>query len=178
MKNRTPMQRKLQFETEIEPHLPNKIGDTLDAIGFFTTPGSIGYHGCHEGGLYDHSYAMTMALVDLTDKLGLSWERPESPWIVGILHDLCKCDNYRKNKDTGEWDYDHTCLMPGHGEKSVINAMRLFELTDEEILCIRWHMGAFDSKDNWDYYNRAVRKCPNVLYTHTADMIASQILGT
>ena len=170
--------RKEQFEAIIEPHLPGKVSTELDAMSFFTTPGSIGYHGYYEGGLYDHSYAMAMALVDLTKKLDLEWERPESPYIVGSLHDLCKCDNYRKDDVTGEWGYDPACLMPGHGEKSVMMAMKLFELTDEEILCIRWHMGAFDSKDNWDYYNRAVHECPNVLYTHTTDMIASQIIGT
>ena len=51
------------------------------------------------------------------------------------------------------------------------------ELTDEEIACIRWHMGAFDDQKNWDYYGRAIEKYPNVLYTHTADMIASRIKG-
>ena len=43
--------------------------------------------------------------------------------------------------------------------------------------CIRWHMGAFDDKENWNSYGRAVTNFPNVLYTHTADMIAARILG-
>jgi hypothetical protein len=51
------------------------------------------------------------------------------------------------------------------------------KLTPEEVMCIRWHMGAFDEKENWQYYSRAVNKYPNVLWTHTADMIASQIMG-
>lgn len=46
-----------------------------------------------------------------------------------------------------------------------------------EMLCIRWHMGAFDDKENWNSYGRAVTNFPNVLYTHTADMIAARILG-
>ena len=50
-------------------------------------------------------------------------------------------------------------------------------LTEEEMLCIRWHMGAFDDKENWNSYGRAVTNFPNVLYTHTADMIAARILG-
>lgn len=45
------------------------------------------------------------------------------------------------------------------------------------MLCIRWHMGSFDSPENWDFYNRAIKKYPSVLLTHTADMIASQVDG-
>ena len=53
-----------------------------------------------------------------------------------------------------------------------------FRHTDaEEIMCIRWHMGAFDERENWKYYSAAVKKYPNVLYTHVADMTASQIIG-
>ena len=68
-------------------------------------------------------------------------------------------------------------LLPGHGEKSVMMASRFTNLTDEEIMCIRWHMGAFDDSKNWNYYGKAVEKYPNVLYTHTADMYASRIKG-
>lgn len=50
-------------------------------------------------------------------------------------------------------------------------------ITDEELYCIRWHMGAFDDKENWNSYGRAVTNFPNVLYTHTADMVAARILG-
>ena len=51
------------------------------------------------------------------------------------------------------------------------------KLTLEEIFCIRWHMGAFDSKENWNSYGAACTEYPNVLYTHTADMIAARIIG-
>jgi hypothetical protein len=68
--------------------------------------------------------------------------------------------------------------MPGHGEKSVMQLQKLVKLTDEEIICIRWHMGAFETDTKmWDYYGKAIEKYPNVLYTHTADMIASRIQG-
>lgn len=50
-------------------------------------------------------------------------------------------------------------------------------LTEEEMLCIRWHMGAFDDKEHWNNYGRACTAYPNVLYTHTADMIAARVLG-
>jgi len=65
----------------------------------------------------------------------------------------------------------------GHGEKSVIILQQNIQLTDEEMYCIRWHMGAFDDKENWNSYGRACTVYPNVLYTHTADMVAARILG-
>ena len=48
-------------------------------------------------------------------------------------------------------------------------------LTEEEILCIRYHMGAFGDKAEQDAYSKAVQKNENVLWTHTADMYASQV---
>ncbi|MBO6266788.1 MAG: hypothetical protein J6M06_01000 [Synergistaceae bacterium] len=153
--------------------------DALAEMGFFTAPASIHHHGQYDGALFDHSTEVTKALVLLTEKLGLCWQRPESPYIVGMFHDLCKVDNYKRNvSGSGEaWEYNNAALLPGHGEKSVILTQRLIQLTEEEILCIRWHMGAFDDKANWNSYGRSVTEYPNVLYTHTADMIAARIVG-
>lgn len=148
----------------------------LQEKGFFVAPASISHHGAYEGALFDHSYEVTKALVHLTRKLELPWERPRSPFIVGMFHDLCKMDNYVKS-DHEEWEYNNATLLPGHGEKSVILLQRYMKLTEEEILCVRWHMGAFDNKENWNSYGRACTRYPNVLYTHTADMIAARIIG-
>lgn len=54
--------------------------------------------------------------------------------------------------------------------------MLLIPLTMEEILCIRYDMGAFVDKSEWNDYTRAVHLYPNVLWTHTADMVAAHIL--
>ena len=54
---------------------------------------------------------------------------------------------------------------------------KIIDLTEEEVLCIRWHMGAYDEKENWNILGRAIEQFPNVLYTHTADMIAARIKG-
>ena len=106
----------------------------------------------------------------------MTWQRERSPFIVGMFHDLCKLDNYVKS-DHEEWEYNNATLLPGHGKKSVILLQRYMKLTEEEILCVRWHMGAFDNKENWNSYGRACTRYPNVLYTHTADMIAARIVG-
>ena len=155
----------------------------LDELGFFTAPASTKYHGAYEGGLFDHSLEVAKNLVELTEKLGLVWERPESPYVVGMYHDLCKCDNYVINPyaDLGrnpQYIYNPEIILPGHGDKSIIMLQRYIDLTGEELTCIRWHMGAYETDTKlWDYYGRAIETYPNVLYTHTADMIASKIKG-
>ena len=157
--------------------------EALDKLGmgFFEAPASTKYHGAYKGGLFDHSYEVTEALLELTERLGLQWDDPRSPYIVGMLHDLCKCDNYMVRQG-GEYLYRDDLVLTGHGDKSVILAQQVMAsigvcLTEEELLCIRWHMGAFDDKENWGPYGRACEKYPNVLYTHTADMIASKVRG-
>lgn len=155
--------------------------------GFFTAPASRKYHGNYEGGLFDHSLVVAQYLVELTEKNNLKWERHASPRLVGMFHDLCKVDQYRPltiavraPNDVGwkkEWEYNNNILLKGHGEKSVMLLSTLMELTMEEVICIRYHMGAFTDKEEWRDYTRAVNNYPNSLWTHHADMLASHVEG-
>jgi hypothetical protein len=155
----------------------DEVVECLDNIGYFDAPASTKYHGDYIGGLFDHSYVVTSSLLDLTEKLELKWERPISPYIVGMFHDLCKCDDYIYDPNEEKFKHRDNLILNGHGEKSVIMAQKLLDLTNEEIACIRWHMGAYDNKENWNILGRAIEEYPNVLYTHTADMIATRIRG-
>ena len=162
-----------------------RIMDELADSGYFTAPASTKHHANYEGGLFDHSLNVTNSLLALTDANNLEWMREQSPYIIGMFHDLCKIDNYTKKSkpslspllEGDSWEYNNAALLPGHGEKSVIMLQQHMNLTDEEMLCIRWHMGAFDDKEHWNSYGRSVTHFPNVLYTHTADMVAARILG-
>lgn len=181
-KEYTEQSRRIeQFKDLMKPCIPNLVHfdyiELLKNEGFFKAPASIHHHGNYEGGLFDHSFAVAQNLLSLTERLELKWGRKESPYIVGIFHDLCKMDDYVENNFSGEWGYRSSIVLPGHGEKSVMMLQRHVSLTEEEILCIRWHMGAFDDNRNWNNYGAAIEKYPNVLYTHTADMIASRILN-
>lgn len=152
--------------------------EILEMIGFFSAPASTKHHGAYKGGLFDHSLAVTEELVRMTKKLELKWKREESPYIVGMYHDLCKCEAYIWEEENKAFTYNNDMIIPGHGDKSVIMASAHIRLTEEEIACIRWHMGAFEKDTKmWGYYGRAIEKYPNVLYTHTADMAASRIRG-
>lgn len=152
------------------------LAHLLDDMGFFDAPASTKYHGVFSGGLYEHSENVTLNLLNLTEKLGLEWGKPRSPYLIGMLHDLCKCDLYLKQPD-GSFLYRENRPLTGHGDKSVILAQQIADLTEEEVLCIRWHMGAYDDAKNWSAIGVAIERYPNVLYTHTADMIASRIHG-
>lgn len=161
--------------------------------GFFTAPASANHHGNYEGGLFDHSMNVFKRLNTLTKQCGLKWKRPDSPFIVGMFHDLCKIDQYKLVQEPDgciadplgcgdpvylpgktHYEYNEDILLTGHGEKSVILLSRFLMLTEEEMLCIRYHMGAYLTGE-WNQFDAAIRKCPNVLYTHMADMLASKI---
>lgn len=149
-------------------------------IDYFDAPAAKSHHGNFKGGLFNHSAEVATQLNNLTLRLNLRWDRMESPWVVGYLHDICKTDDYivdYEDENGEEYEYNDDKIMDGHGDKSVIMLAGHFPLTEEEAMCIRFHMGAFTDKDQWKYYSRAVKYYPNVLYTHTADMIASQIKG-
>lgn len=164
----------------------NKLMDYLED-NFFTAPASTKYHGAYEGGLFDHSAQVFFRLKELTEKNDLEWQRPESPFIIGMFHDLCKCDQYIKadgaitNGDTliyGDglyhYEFNKNTILKGHGSKSVMILSQFINLTEEEMLCIRFHMGAYE-KDEWPEYDAAIRKYENVLWTSHADMLASKV---
>lgn len=167
--------------------IPDGMISWLNSIGYFIQAAAKDHHSNYPGGLFEHSAEMTKQLCKLTSELKLEWERPESPTIVGMLHDVCKCDLYNVIVDAEakygyRIEYNNERLLNGHGEVSVMMVQQYIAqshemiLTEEEMYCIRYHMGAFTDSKEWQFYSRAVHKYPNVLYTHTADMIASQIM--
>lgn len=187
------MLKRMNVFNKIKPIMgvSDDFMDWLVDTGYFTTPASTKYHGAHECGLFDHSRAVAEILIEFTEKMNLEWQNPRSPWVIGHFHDLCKIDQYKKVVDKegvalfgsddvkGEeshFEYNADVLLTGHGDKSVMLLSRWLTLTEEEILCIRYHMGAYETKE-WELYDRAIRKFPNVLWTHHADMYASKAVG-
>lgn len=146
-------------------------------IGFFSAPASTKYHCNYSGGLYEHSLCVMNVLLDLTKRLNINWKDERSPYIIGMFHDLCKCDNYYYDESSKSYKYNNETYIKGHGTKSVILLNRFYDLNDEEIMCIIYHMGAFVDQDEWNDYTRAIHKYESVLYTHTADMIATHVLN-
>lgn len=168
----------------------------IEALGFFDAPASSKHHLAEKGGLVRHSLnvcaqALAIREVEIALHPELAEKVPEeSVKIAALLHDVCKADVYRselkhrKNAD-GKWEdyygfkavYD---AMPlGHGEKSVIRLLRMgLDLTDDEILAIRWHMAGWDLADSYEAkgnLSAATEKCPLLSILIAADELATRI---
>lgn len=91
------------------------------------------------------------------------------------MHDLCKIDCYEK---TGKGKFEYQTGYPiGHGEKSIILIQEYMQLTKEEIIAIRWHMGGFDQavRGGCRDINAAYEKNKLAVWLHVADMLATYI---
>lgn len=166
--------------------LDYKLCEALIEKGITTCPASAKYHGAYEGGLFDHCKAMYEALDEMTQRLGLHWISEKSVGNIAWGHDMCKLDSYIKvvdewNEDgsnkSWHYEYNNESGLVGHGVKSAILVQQATTgVTEEEIYCIVFHMGAYE-KDQWKAYENAIKRFPNVLFTHTADMCAAKIVG-
>ena len=149
----------------------------LRALGFYEAPASKGHHLAYRGGLVLHSYNVARRLVTLTPALGVVWSRPQSPYLVALLHDLVKCKCYRL-RDGGGYDYVQP-EWPGHGVASfMIASVELgIRLNPDEAAAIIHHMGAFGlAGRDLEEFDAALDKWPaQIIATHTADWAASRL---
>jgi len=76
----------------------------LRRMGFLTAPASRGHHLACMGGLAQHSFNVVQRLAVMTDALEVEWSRPSSPYLVGLLHDLVKCQCYQLRDDAKGWE--------------------------------------------------------------------------
>ena len=116
----------------------------------------------------------------------------ESVIIASLLHDVCKSDIYfrtiKKRKTAlGIWEdsegykVSYKNFPMGHGEKSVILLLcNGIALTDDEMLAIRWHMGAWginmNSYEDQRCFDASQKLYPLVTIIQTADKLAANIL--
>lgn len=170
-----PKERLHFFKTNYGKIVPEKTIDWLLERGYFTAPASSKFHGAYNGGLFDHCINVTNVLMEYTWKLELKWQREESPYYVGLFHDLCKMDEYQSRPVGYARRESDELPLVGHGDKSIMLLSQQLTLTEEEVMCIRYHMGAYQNQD-WKQFDQAIKKYPNVLYAHTADMFASKIM--
>lgn len=166
--------------------------------GFFEAPASSAFHLNEPGGLVQHSInvydtALKVRDIVVAQKPELA-ERltDESIAIAALLHDVCKSDVYQMKdkfrKDAnGRWetyrgyDVDYSRFPMGHGEKSVIMLLQMgLEMTEDEMMAIRWHMSAWDlafqSAEEKSSLNAARERCPLLTVLQAADGLASGIL--
>ena len=163
-------------------HVPTSK-DKLASIGYFAAPASKSHHLSVAGGLAEHSANVTAWLLKLTESMEIDWPRPESPYIIGMLHDLVKCKCYELAPDPRTFDGTHYAYShseyPGHGTASVMIAVAELGvvLLPVEAVAIAHHMGAFNlTGDALKDFDAALGKYPReIIATHTADMLASRV---
>ena len=174
--------------------------EDLEKDGFFEAPASSGHHLNIQGGLCQHSLNVCKAGLMIWEGLktldpsGVNNAKRESVIIATLLHDVCKTDIYkrtvkkRKNK-LGQWEdsegyrVSYKDFPMGHGEKSVIMLLCSgLELHDDEMLAIRWHMGAWginmNSYEDQRNYDTARQKYPLCSIIQRADSLAAAIMET
>lgn len=172
--------------------------EELENIGFFQAPASAGHHLNVAGGLVQHSLNTARAALkiwegmkDLEPTLEREVQR-DNIIIASLLHDVCKSDIYfrtvkKKKNALGQWEdnegykVSYKNLPIGHGEKSVIMLLCYgLEITEAEMLAIRWHMGPFglnfNSFEEMRNYDTANTLHPLVSIVHAADCLAAHIM--
>lgn len=175
--------------------------EDLEHDGFFEAPASAGHHLNVAGGLCEHSLNVCRAALMIwegmkqLDPASMNSLKRESVIIASLLHDVCKTDIYhrtvkkRKNKTTGLWEdsegyaISYKKFPMGHGEKSVIQLLLSgLDLHDDEMLAIRWHMGAFglnfNSYEDERCYDTARMEYPLCAIVQCADGLAAAVMET
>lgn len=172
--------------------------EALEEMGFFTAPASANHHLNIEGGLLEHSLntcKAALAIYEGLKPLDASIEkevRRDSIILSSLLHDVCKSDIYKRSvkkrkNNVGQWEdvegysVSYKNFPMGHGEKSVIlllcNGLSLY---DDEMLAIRWHMGAWginmNSFEDQRCYDTSRKLYPLVSIIQAADGLAASIL--
>lgn len=158
----------------------------LERLGFFEAPASRKDHNSMPGGLLKHSlnvYRVALEISRDMSHLLPDFEISDDSLIVAsLLHDICKAPRYLNSSQVdGEYQKNYAHLPVGHGEKSVIMLLRLgFEMTDDEIMAIRWHMApwqlALNNTEMVEDFRHAELSCPLVSIIQAADRLAAKIL--
>ena len=172
--------------------------EALEEMGFFTAPASANHHLNVEGGLLEHSLntcKAALAIYEGLKPLDPSMEkevRRDSIILSSLLHDVCKSDIYKrsvkKRKNAlGQWEdaegykVTYKNFPMGHGEKSLVMILLGgIDLYDDEMLAIRWHMGAWglnqNSFEDVRSFDTAQKLYPLVPIIHAADGMAANVM--
>lgn len=179
------------YEDSIKREGSTELLRWLEDSDFFVAPASTKYHGCHEGGLLEHSLNVYNCLKTAISVAGVQdFYSDETVAIVSLLHDVCKVNFYKKgfrnvkDEETGRWykkevyEIDEKFPCGDHADKSVIILQNFIHLEPEEILAIRAHMGGWDTavKGGNAFVGKIFERSRLSLLVHLADMAATYLL--
>ncbi len=182
------------FETQLRATDREGVEELIEWLSsetdFFIAPASASKHGAVAGGLLKHCVYVLKYLRNFVKPLG-DGIPDDSAVLAALLHDLCKANFYTirtRNVKVGDrqWEeheyYAIEDQLPlGHGEKSAMLAQRFIELTDDELMAIRWHMGGFDDAARQYAGGQALAaafdRCKLAVAMNVADMYVANIIG-
>ena len=173
---------------------------------FLTSPASAKYHGAYDGGLFDHSMAVLEAAIKLAPAFNIQLvDIDPIPFIfhdlckVGLYKPVTKektTESGKKQKFT-VYEYNNDMEQIQHGPESLRRLLNVesrsdyssfddpldkttykYTMTERYQYAIAYHMGAFDTgTDERIKFGNMCGLVPEVLWMHTADMVASKIMG-
>lgn len=192
-------QKFIDTLSQVQREGVQKVISNLERLGFFEAPASTRFHLARRGGLLEHvvgvcDVALALRDIIIARRPELAQKLPvDSVIVVALLHDVCKAEVYVessrnvKNPITRQWEtvpcyeVDYSHFPCGHGQKSVIRLLKWgFDLTEDEILAINWHMGAWDmpfqSAEEKSNLTAAQDKCPLLSLLQAADGLSSHVV--
>ena len=161
-----PKKNTLTLLSSVKRDGMEKLIAWLESTDFFIAPASTKFHGCHPGGLVEHSLAVYNKIIYMENvfqfKAKPNTDRGAKPLpvtsetfvIASLLHDICKVDAYI---DKGDGTYSWNKATPaGHAKLSIQRASDFIELTPIEEMMIRFHMGLYGCHEryepgSWEY---------------------------
>lgn len=180
----------------------DKVKSFIQKSDFYRAPASTKYHSSFKGGLLLHTLFVYCCFMSKKET-SLIWKdvlgemSDESAIIICLLHDICKTyfytndwknrkkyhDGGTKKDEKGRFDWEavpfYICedkYPLGHGEKSVMFIQQFIHLSMSEMMCIRWHMGFSESKDNYMALQSALKLYPEAYALHEADSEATYLM--
>ena len=170
-------------------HHLNKKGASDEALEkYLNKKGGLVLHSLNT---YKAALAVWEAMKAIEPTLATEVQR-DSIIIASLLHDVCKSDIYkptvkRRKTAIGTWEdtegykVSYKNFPMGHGEKSLVLLLCSgLVLNDDEMLAIRWHMGAWginmNSLEDTRSYDTARKLYPLVAIIQAADSLAASIM--
>lgn len=171
--------KRITFYRSMAPEIVNTddfIG-YLSKIHFFMSPASIDENGVYEGGLFDHSVAVSNIFRESIDMYRVPWSRDSSWFIGGMFHDLCVLDDLEEIDGKYQLKPSEQKNSRYYGERSLEYLKGHLELTEQEYESILWHRGSYKGLPGWEEYRKIMKKNPVAYTLYSCNNIATYIIN-
>jgi hypothetical protein len=169
--------------------IAQKYLDWLRTTDFAVAPASTVFHDAIPEGLLRHHLRTVNHIVALLELRRFKDVEAHEIILAGLLHDVCKVHLYEKylrnvkDEATGVWSqvpayrYRASPTPLGHGCSSLYISKKYFNLTMEQALAIRWHMGAWNVAQTESYDLSEANNYPMVQLLQWADQASVTTYG-